>query len=337
LKRKNFLFFIHPQDQTKFQQNLDFTLLHPGKKTHIEFRLKTKRNDWRWLKLTLTNYLFHPGINAVVAGLQDITSQKESDRQHKLSLKREQLARRDAEAAVRQRDEFLSIASHELKTPLTTILLHLRGTLKRILTQSVADFSGEKLVDSLKIAADQSQRLSHMIKDLLDISVVATGRIQIDPQPGELSNIVNAAINALHTQIERHRVQVTTDCPQKIYGQWDKIRIEQIITNLLSNALKYGDHQPISISLTSHQNQAIIEVTDQGKGLTPAEQKNLFTLFYRARPNGKTKGLGVGLYISRQIARTHGGELSCQSHTQKGTTFTLTLPIPPPTYPSPPA
>lgn len=228
---------------------------------------------------------------------------------------------------VRARDEFLSIASHELKTPLTSMLLQLQTALHNIRNVSLANFSVEKLMTMLSSAEQQTRRLSKMINDLLNVSLITTGRFELELQETDLSEIVHNVVNRFSERFEQQKYQVTTDAETPILGMWDKLRIEQAISNLISNAIKYGGGKPITISLKKHGNTAVLTVQDQGIGIPKEQTHRIFERFERAVAVENYKGLGVGLYITRQIVQTHGGTIHVDSKQGNGTTFTLNFPI----------
>ncbi|MBI4130247.1 PAS domain-containing sensor histidine kinase [Candidatus Roizmanbacteria bacterium] len=319
--------FIHPEDQqqhTQFYQQAFQTLERPMK---IEMRMKRKDGSWVWMQNDVMNQLHHPHIQAVISSFQDISKQKQLDTQQAEILEREKKARAIAEKAVRDRDEFLSIASHELKTPLSTIVLQLQATLRRILTQSLASFSGEKLVKSLTIAEEQSHRLTTLIRDLLNFSLITTGRIDLTYEPGDLSEIIRALVQRFEEQATSVGAYLRFQTTGSIVGQWDTIRLEQCISNLLTNALKYGKHKPIDILVYTYNQYACIAVKDYGIGIPADIQSIIFEPFRRGKNGKDIKGLGVGLFIARQIALAHGGTISVLSETGKGTTFTVYLPL----------
>ncbi len=242
-------------------------------------------------------------------------------------LDKEKNAREVAENAVRERDEFLAIASHELKTPLTSIVLQLQSTLRRILTQTLADFSGEKLVKSLKVAEQQSDRLSNLIKDLLNVSLISSGKMDLQMKEGDLTEIISALSDRLGEQMEQSGCQFRFHSNGMIDGMWDGVRIEQAVSNLLTNAMKYGKGKPVDVTVKKRDDLAIISVRDHGIGIPEKYHDFIFERFKRAVSENEYKGLGVGLFIVRQIVHAHGGEVEIESAQGRGTTFTINLPI----------
>jgi PAS domain S-box-containing protein len=326
LLSQDFLNFIYSQDRIKFKRDFKKLSRTPAKRQSFEIRMKNQTGEWFWFRSDTINLIDDPDVSAIVSSFQDISRQKYLDDQRSKILSREKKARALAEKAVQTRDEFLSVASHELKTPLTTVLLQLQGTLRRILTQSLADFSGEKLVASLNIAEQQSQRLSLMIKDLLNVSLVSTGRISIKKQSVDLSKLTKSVIDRFKDQTNQKDLKIKATLDNHIVGQWDPIRIEQVVVNLLTNAVKYGDKKPIEVTVGTTKSFAFVSVKDLGLGISLKDKKRLFHLFHRGSNNNK-KGLGVGLFISKKIAQSHNGDLKVTSKPKKGSTFTLLLPL----------
>lgn len=320
--------FVHSEDIPLYNNFLNYLLLNPNVKKSIELRLTKNGSGYIWAKNDSINLLDHPHVKAILSSWQDITQQKTADFQKSEILKNEKDARAMAEKAVRDRDEFLSIASHELKTPLTTVLLQLQGTLRKILTQSLADFSGKDLLDSLQIAEKQSLSLSTLIKDLLNVSLASTGRLTLNKEVVNLTQLVETLVKKYGEEIKLSGCAVKVhNKHEDIIGNWDPVRIEQAITNLLMNALKYAKGQKITIETDVHGSNAIFKITDTGVGIPEELQGRIFQPFQRANRDSSIKGLGVGLFITRQIALSHGGSIEAESKADHGSTFTLKLPI----------
>lgn len=252
---------------------------------------------------------------------------KKRENQLKEIIQKERKAREAAEEAIRARDEFLSIASHELKTPLTTIILRIQSTLDSILNQSLANFSGEKLVSSLNIAHDQTRRLQNLIKDLLNFSLITTGKLELELKEDDLTTLVKSVLNRFEDHLTLAGCSVKLEASQHIKGLWDQVRLDQAISNLLTNAIKYGEGTPIEITVTSEGDKARITVSDKGIGIDPKVQKTIFERFKRGTSEIKFQGLGVGLFIVKQIVEAHGGRVLVKSKLGEGSKFTLELPI----------
>ncbi|OGG13498.1 hypothetical protein A2773_03260 [Candidatus Gottesmanbacteria bacterium RIFCSPHIGHO2_01_FULL_39_10] len=230
-----------------------------------------------------------------------------------------------AKKEIRSRDEFLSIASHELKTPLTSMLLQIQLVLHNIRNVSLAKFSVKSLMVMLESAEGQTKRLSKMINDLLNVSLITSGRLHLELEKVDLSKIVSDVISRSTINQEDKIIKFT---PQEtIEGHWDRIRLEQVVINLLSNAKKYGSGKPIQVDLNKRGSIAVLSVTDQGIGIPKDKQQIIFERFERGVTNKDYKGLGVGLYITHQIVKAHEGSVEVDSHPGKGSTFRVKLPI----------
>lgn len=324
---RNMSELVHPEDINIYNQFFDQVLLSPDEKKSIEFRIKKNSSEWIWARNEAINLLDHPDIKAIISSLQDVTTQKTLDQQKTDLFEAEKNARAIAEKAIRDRDEFLSIASHELKTPLTTVLLQLQATLRKISTQSLADFSGGELLNSLQIAEKQSQSLSTLIKDLLNVSIASTGRITLNKEKVNLSEIVGNLTRKYVEEIKLSGCSVHTYVKDdQIVGSWDQIRIEQAITNLFMNALRHAKGTKIVITVKKDDQWAIFKIKDSGKGIPEQMQREIFEPF-KSAANSKTKGLGVGLFITKQIIIGHGGQINVDSSPGKGATFTVKLPL----------
>ena len=233
-----------------------------------------------------------------------------------------------AREEIKARDEFLSIASHELKTPLTSMLLKLHDMINNIRNVSLANFSVPELMKVLENAEQQIRSLSTMINDLLNVSLITTGRMNLDSENFDLVAAVKRVKENFSEILERKHYLVKIDAKSPVIGFWDRARIEQAITNLLSNAIKYGDNKPIEIKIFVSEGMGKFVIKDQGIGIQPEKQKMLFNRFTRAVPaDGEKKGLGVGLYITHQIVKAHNGKVKLFSFPKKGSTFTIELPI----------
>lgn len=231
-----------------------------------------------------------------------------------------------AQEALRTRDEFLSIASHELKTPLTSILLNLQLALQRI-RKTDGKTLPENVIKMIEQSEQQGKRLSKLINDLLNISVISTGRLEIEREPMDLCELTEEVIGRFKIQLKKAKTRVIFKGKKGIVGFWDKIRLEQVITNLISNAIKYGGGKPIQVGLSRYRRKALISVKDQGIGIKREDLGKIFERFKRGASAKGYKGLGVGLYISKQIIEAHGGKIKVKSKEGEGSEFTIELPL----------
>ncbi len=233
----------------------------------------------------------------------------------------EELRRREtAEEAVRLRDEFLSIASHELRTPLTALQIELH--LLRDNTKS----DDPKLTKRLTRAARNTDRLAALVESLMDVSRLAAGRLMLKPERLELSQALSQLVDGLRDSAAKARCPLVFETTGPVWGVWDRLRLEQVVMNLIGNAIKYGAGSPVRVSLSSDAGTAILEVNDGGPGIPDADLHRIFGRFERAASMRNYNGLGLGLYVSREIVQATGGTITARNLAGGGACFTVRLP-----------
>lgn len=239
----------------------------------------------------------------------------------------EQESRKMAEEAVRVREQFLSIASHELKTPLTTLKVTLQ-LLDRQFRQPDPDRN--RVETHLNRLWEQFDRLETLVEELLDASRIQQGRLELRPEPVDLVSLVEQVIDRFEYAPERKpEHQIVLEAPAAITGSWDPSRLDQVVTNLVSNALKYSpDGSEVRVSLQQSDSHAMLVVSDQGIGIASEDRKRLFQPFVRSDVvRGSVSGTGLGLYITARIVEQHGGKIRVQSEQGDGSTFTVHFPL----------
>jgi PAS domain S-box-containing protein len=248
---------------------------------------------------------------------RDLTEHKRAEEDRAKLLK--------AQEAIRLRDEFLSIASHELKTPLTSMQLQVSG-IQRNLRRSDSG-RDPKLVARIDRLDHQVQRLADLINDLLDISRAAAGHLKLELAECDLERLVRDAVDRLKDQIADSRCSVSLELDGPIIGMWDSQRIDQVVTNLLTNALKYGRGGRVAIEAGIRDGRAFLRVRDHGIGIPAADQSRIFERFTRAAPVEHYGGLGIGLWIVKEILNSMGGTIAVVSQPGQGAAFTVELPL----------
>jgi PAS domain S-box-containing protein len=264
-----------------------------------------------------------------IAAVRDITERRKFE-EHERQLK-------VAQAEIRHRDEVLAIASHELRTPMGSLQLQAR-MLGRVAQETASELreihertgtaAGELNAIRGRIGKLEgySQRLVRLIGQLLDSAHVHYSEMQLRLEDTDLRELTREAITGLREEIERTGSRVTIQAAEPVPGRWDPIRIEQVIANLILNAAKFGQGKPIRVTVDSDQDIARFAVQDRGVGIAPGDQQRIFEQFERAVAAGAALGLGLGLYITRQIVLAHGGVINVQSAPGVGSTFTVELP-----------
>lgn len=236
---------------------------------------------------------------------------------------------REAREAIRVRDDFLSIASHELKTPLTPLALQIQ-TLMRRAPELCPD--GERLpwlMDRLGLVRRQSERLRRLVDNLLDISRISAGRLALELEPVRLSDIVRQVVSRFQEggEIAEAGSRVTVSAADDAAGSWDRVRLEQVVENLVSNALKYGQGNPIEITVAPMGQMATLTIADHGIGIAQEHIGRIFGRFERAVSARHYGGLGMGLYITMQVVEALDGSIEVSSALGEGSTFKVTLPL----------
>jgi signal transduction histidine kinase/PAS domain-containing protein len=231
---------------------------------------------------------------------------------------------RSSQAAIQTRDEFLSIASHELRTPLTSLLLRLEGFERSTRDERALDV--RQLQSSLGVIHRQAKRLNALVEQLLDVARLRRGFLELDREQADLSEILRDVCGRFAGNLSNAGCPITISTPAPVMGCWDRIRMEQVITNLLSNAIKFAQSSAIDAGVDVDADVARLYVRDRGMGIPPADQERIFERFERTDTSKHFGGLGLGLYITRQIVEAHGGTIRVTSNPGQGSTFIVKLP-----------
>lgn len=258
---------------------------------------------------------------------QQIAERQRVEAERAALLLREQAARHEAEQAVRIRDDFLSIASHELKTPITALHAALQ-TLERATRQGISgELAPERVQRLLEIIDLQDKRLIKLVNDLLDVSRISAGRLQLELEEVDLTAVVDDVVERFREEIVLSGCPLQIQAEGPVVGLWDRSRIEQVVTNLLTNALKYGAGQAVTIALSADATAARLVVTDQGIGIAAEHLERIFGRFERVASPNHYGGVGLGLYIVHEIVAALGGTVGVVSAPGQGATFTVALPL----------
>lgn len=229
--------------------------------------------------------------------------------------------------ALRTRDEFISIASHELKTPLTSLKLQNQIQLRYIQRNHPAAYAPETVRENALSAERQIMRILRLIEDMLDVSRIRTGKMSISAAPMSLQELVKDVLHRLEPQLSAEGYETPTiRASEEINGVWDRYRLEQVFTNLITNAIRYGLKNAISIELRATLSTVTIAISDKGLGIDEESLDRIFDRFERAINSNEVSGLGLGLYISNEIVKAHGGKMWVDSKLGEGSTFYVELP-----------
>ncbi|MDB5996828.1 MAG: hybrid sensor histidine kinase/response regulator [Pseudomonas sp.] len=258
---------------------------------------------------------------------QQVEALEQSRREQEALLKQLQNTQSELEQAVRMRDDFMSIVAHEVRTPLNGLILETQLRKMHLARDNAAAFTLDKMQAMVDRDERQIKSLIRLIEDMLDVSRIRTGKLSIRPTRFDLSALVRGLLQNFAPQIDAAESSVTLDAEQPVEGHWDEFRIEQVISNLLTNALRYGAKSPISVKVYSEEGQARVEVRDQGIGIGEENQKRIFQQFERVTAKHAVAGLGLGLFISEQIVTAHGGTITVESRIGEGALFRVCLPL----------
>lgn len=263
----------------------------------------------------------------------EVAERQRAEERLRLALAAERFAREAAETALRVRDEFLSIASHELRTPVAALSVQAQVMLRRLKRDGHVE--PERFERALHAITGQSEKLSHLLSHLLDVARLEGGKLTLEPRPTDLSPLVEQVVS--DTQSLSAGRAITLAAPPSVIAHVDPLRFEQVLTNLLSNATKYSPQgAPVEVTL-ARADEATVElsVRDRGPGIPPEKRERIFERFYQAHDNGHSSGLGLGLYICRQIVELHGGGIHAEGPSDGGTRLVVRLPIEPVAAPAP--
>lgn len=311
---------IIPSDRLAEEDYVLGQIRKGSKVDHFETIRQTK--DGQLLDISLTVSPIKNERGEVVGAskiARDVTHRKRLELEREELLAREQSARVRLTEAIGARDEFIAVAAHELRSPLHAMVISMH-LLRKLCDDPAAMPRVIELIEDLKRELDGFVSL---LERLFDVTKIQTGTFELHREPFDLSQLVDQIVgrfSKVHPAISLH-------VESRIEGIWDRARIDQAISNLLSNAVKYGANKPVAVSATVAGETAVISVRDEGRGISSEDLARIFDQFERVAPRTAADGLGLGLWIARQIAERHGGTISAQSTVGKGSTFTISLPL----------
>ncbi|MBC7692099.1 MAG: PAS domain-containing sensor histidine kinase [Methylotenera sp.] len=315
-----FVNLIVPEDREKVSVAVAHSIVKNDPYA-VEFRLKRANGEVIWCLSRGVVLRDAAGKPEIMTGIiVDISELKkiEAERERSLEATRQ---------AVQLREDFISIASHELKTPITPLKIGLTVLRRAFLEGGGQGLSREQLQKMFDISDDQLNRLIHLVDNLLDVSHIRVGKMTLKFSRMSLADAVVKASESLRGDFQESRCTLEFKLDPHVIGQWDRLRVGQVITNLLSNALKYGAQKPVCVTVSQEEGYGILQVSDHGIGIAPDAQARIFRRFERAVSKRSYSGLGLGLFITKQIVVAHEGHIDLFSEPGQGTTFTVKLPL----------
>ncbi|WP_342119175.1 hybrid sensor histidine kinase/response regulator [Pseudoduganella sp. OTU4001] len=280
------------------------------------------------------DFLYKPldpdAVKSKVNVFVDLYRQKQEVRQiveqRDATVRELDTVRQELEHALKVRDQFMSMVAHELRTPLNTLYLEAQMRKLQLERGNMDHFAPAQLERMVARDMRQIHAMVRLIDDMLDVSRIRSGKLSIRPAAVDLEALLQRVVGDLSHQAADMHSELRLTIVQPVAGCWDEFRIEQVIVNLITNALRYGGGKPIDVRLHADSESARIEVIDQGDGIAEEMLPKIFEPFERGKVDNVPSGLGLGLYISRQLAEAHGGTLTVRSQPHAGSTFIFTLP-----------
>ena len=258
---------------------------------------------------------------------RQVQALEKSRQEQQILLGQLQATEAELRKALRMRDDFMSMAAHELRTPLNTMFLETQLRKMQLARGQEHIFDTPYLHTMVSKDQRQIQSMVRLIDDMLDASRIRSNRLSIRPIQVELTELLARVVDNLSNQAADSGTTITLQAHPPVTGLWDAFRIEQVAMNLLTNALRYGRGKPVDISVHLLPGSVRMDVRDHGMGIPEAAQQRIFEQFERITNNDCTGGLGLGLYITRQLVEAHGGLIAVQSREGEGAVFQVTLPL----------
>lgn len=336
------------QHFSKFYSKEDIERQHPWNELKFAAQHgKYQEEGWRfrkdgtrfWASVTITA-LFdeHGRLNGFGKVTRDLTDRREQEEKLReaygnLEVRiqertKELLAEKlRAEEAVKARDQFFSMASHELKTPLSSLKMQTQIRKRYVDKGDYSLFLPERLQELCADDERQIDRLTALVDRMLDISRISAGQFELKFEKCDMVEVINDTIKRLQPALQEAAIECPFLNSAPLVGTWDRVRVEQVLSNLLSNATKYAPGKPVKVGMNRLGENVEIFVQDFGSGISPQDQEKVFLPFERASNSERIAGLGLGLYISRKIAEAHGGGIQVESSVGEGTKFSIFLPI----------
>ncbi|QRK13765.1 PAS domain S-box protein [Archangium violaceum] len=312
---EKFLAALHPEDRPEVEAQVTGIFSNDVKSYTSTFRTRWSDGSWHWLTSRARVLRDGEGRPMVVRGaILDITQLKETE----LAL----------QEAVRVRDDFLSLASHELKTPLTGLSLQMQLLRRLEAENSSLPLESSKVRARLEAIDRSLRRLGLLVDNLLDVSRIRHGRLDFLFSTGDLSALVSEVVARTADEARLAGVSLISHVEPSLVGRFDRLRLEQVLMNLLSNALRHGGGNPVEVRLERTPKGARLVVRDEGPGIPEADRERIFARFEQVRGAARAGGLGLGLFIVRQIVEGHQGHVHVEPGPGgRGAAFVVELPL----------
>ncbi len=309
---RNTFELIHEDDRQTVSEAMAQLLAVPGSIQSVQYRYRNKDGSWSWMEAAASNQIKNPLIRSLVTISREIGKRKKMEA--------------DLSRALKERDEFISISSHELKTPITSVLLQLQ-MLQRYKKNLSCGTEGKKRFEDMDSLVDQVQSIQRLIDDLLSVSRIRMGKLSMEFLVEDFSALVHITLERFNEIFLEAGCHLTLNIEDGICISCDKTRISQVLFNLMTNAAKYAPGTLIEINVKKLSGQVEFSIRDHGQGIPDDKKDFIFGLFERGSSQDYVTGLGIGLYISRSIVEGHNGTIHIESQAGEGAIFTIRLPL----------
>jgi hypothetical protein len=318
--RVDWMFLVHPDDLAHVTARWSESM-GSGETYEVESRLRRKDGEYRWFLTRALPLRDEKGrILKWFGTCTDIQDQK-----HAADVRERMLAR--TQEAVRSRDVFLAVAAHELKTPLTPLRFETERLVTAVKERRAERLTPERLEKRFAVLDRQVRQLEVLVSDLLDVSRLAGGKLELTLEDLDLGELAREVAARHKPEIERTGGKLELRIAPGVIGRWDRLRLDQILTNLITNAVRYGPGAPITVEVDSAGARARLRVSDEGIGIAREDQERIFERFERASSARHYGGLGLGLWIARQLVEALGGTIEVTSELGEGASFLVDLPL----------
>ncbi|MBD1878985.1 MULTISPECIES: ATP-binding protein [unclassified Coleofasciculus] len=315
LVSKNLYDFIHPENVVRVIQTLNQAVENPNITLSIEFKVLHQNGFWQILEAICKNFIPHSGIPRIVVNCRDITERNRAE-EVRIALEKEKELNEG-------KFYFVSMMAHEFRNPLNTILMS--AELLEHYNYKATEEQKALYFNRIRSAAKQ---MTQLLEDVLTISRAEVGELEINIEPFELKQFCHDLMEEIQFTTEKEHTLIFVSKCKCAQVCMDQKLLWHILTNLVSNAIKYSPQGgTVQLELSCHDGQATIQIKDEGIGIPPTDQEQLFEVFHRAKNVGKIPGTGLGLSIVKKFVDLHGGQISVSSEVGVGTTFTVLLPL----------
>lgn len=306
------------EENQDFQSALKKTISQEQKFSNLDFKFRKSNGSELWAMVSMAPVTDEEGPRILIM-MSDVTQRRKDEEEKKDLL-------RKLKNALAARDEFLSVASHELKTPLTPLMLQINMLEEFTFQGPPSSWNKDEILKALNLMMNHLNKMKDLVEDLLSVARYRAGRFRIIKAREDLAALTRSVIAKYDEQIRRSGSEVKLSAEKQLMADFDAKQFEAVLTNLLTNAIKYGKGEAIEIYLSGDQSTVKLEIQDKGIGIGANEQERIFDRFERAASHTHFGGLGLGLYICNSIVKGHGGSIHVESQEGIGSKFLIEFP-----------